>query len=76
MAPPHKPPDLWEHEYAIRKLTEGMETLHEQAAVNAEDTRKNREALIEIKAKIAMVAGLVGAAAATAVSAAMKLLLK
>lgn len=76
MAPPRNPPDPWEHEYAIRKLTEGMETLHEQAQANAEDTRKNREAMIEMKAKIATVAALVGGVAATAVSLAMKLWIK
>lgn len=70
--PPHQPPDIYEHEYAIRRLTEAVQTLTDQAEVNAGHSQKNREDILEIKARVAIFASLIGAVAATAVSLLMK----
>ena len=51
MPPQKQNPDPWEHEYAIRRLTETMEKAIEQMEVNANNIRALREDLLILKTK-------------------------
>lgn len=74
MPPRQRSEDYYQQEFALRKLSDAVEVLTEQAEKNAADVRSNREDILVIKTKIAFVAGGAGLVGGAIVATVVKLL--
>lgn len=75
MPPPkHQTEEYYDHEFRIRKLTDGVEVLVEQVEKNANGLREAREEILVLKTQRAFFGALSGLLGGGVVAAVVKLL--